>query len=231
VADHAGFFETAGTGTLLLDEIGDLDLNLQAKILRVLEDGSFRKVGSATVQQNRARIIASTHQPLERFMEEGRFREDLFYRLNVVSIELPTLRQRTADIPALAEHFLHRCCPQRPAGPPRLSPGALRTLQAHPWRGNLRELRNVMERLALTVPGVVIEAEDLQPLLHQRPTPTALGADKPLKDFEQQAILAALARCGGNRTHAAEALGIGRRTLQNKLKAWGLAEEALEEDA
>jgi len=231
VADHAGYFETAGAGTLLLDEIGDLDLNLQAKILRVLEDGSYRKVGAATVQQNRARIIGSTHQPLERLMAEARFREDLFYRLNVVAIELPPLRSRVADIPALSHYFLTRACTSRPGGALALTAGALDALKAHPWPGNLRELRNVMEYLALMTAGPRIAAEDLLPLLQRREATPVAVAPAPLKDLEQQAILAALERCGGNRTRAAELLGIGRRTLQNKLRLWGLAEESADESA
>lgn len=220
VNDHAGFFETAGAGTLLLDEIGDLDLDLQAKILRVLEDGSYRKVGSATNQRNRARVIASTHQPLERLMESGRFREDLFYRLNVFIIELPPLRARLDDLPALAMHFLRRAVSGRAERPPRLDDGAVALLRQHPWRGNLRELRNLMERVALICTGDTVTANDLDPLLHRR----AAGAEElpalPLFELERRAIAAALARHGGNRTHAATALGIGRRTLQNKLKQY-----------
>ncbi len=226
VASHAGFFETAGGGTLLLDEIGDLDHDLQAKILRVLEEGSFRRVGSATTQQNRARIIASTHQPLERLMADGRFREDLFYRLNVFPIVLPPLRERRQDIPALAGHFLGRC-----GNSPVPSPEALAALQAHHWRGNLRELRNCMERLALTVSGRAIAAADVQAVLQGAlpgPGEPAAGAG-PLKDLERQAILEALERHKGNRTHAAAALGIGRRTLQNKLRLYGLAADETED--
>ena len=225
IDDHAGFFETAGRGTLLLDEIGDLNQDLQAKILRVLEDGSFRKVGSSTTLHNRARIIASTHQPLEVHMENGRFREDLFYRLNVFPIELPSLRERRDDIPVLAAHFIRITSRGRRAEEPVLSSGAIDALMEHPWRGNLRELRNCMERLALTVPGPRIKEADVAVLLHKRPARDDELFDRPLKDLEEQAILAALKRYGGNRTRAAEALGIGRRTLQNKLKLYGIAED------
>jgi DNA-binding NtrC family response regulator len=226
VADHAGFFETAGRGTLLLDEIGDLNLDLQAKILRVLEDGSYRKVGSSATLSNRARVIASTHQPLESLMEENRFREDLFYRLNVYPIDLPPLRARKEDIPALARHFLRAASRQRHSGEPSINDGALKALQDHPWWGNLRELRNCMERLAITVPGPTIVEEDVNAFLHQRPSRTGDILVGPLKDLEEQAIRAALERFGGNRTKAAEALGIGRRTLQNKLKLYGMAADS-----
>ncbi len=220
VADHAGFFETAGSGTLLLDEIGDLNMDLQAKILRVLEDGSYRKVGSSTTLYNRARIIASTHQPLERLMEEGRFREDLFYRLNVMPIYLPPLRERTEDIPELAMHFLQIYAGGNSSHRPVLTEDAIAVLRNHPWRGNLRELRNVMERLAITAPGPKIEAEDVRLLLHHRLPDDKDRPVRRLEDMEREAIIAALEKFEGNRTRTAEALGIGRRTLQNKLKEY-----------
>jgi DNA-binding NtrC family response regulator len=231
VADHAGFFETAGSGTLLLDEIGDLNQDLQGKILHVLEDGSFRKVGSSTTLHNSARIIASTHQPLESLMEDGGFREDLFYRLNVFPIELPPLRARKVDIPALARHFLRLSSRGRRSNEPELSTGAIKLLLEHPWWGNLRELRNCMERLALTVPGPRIDEEDVMTFLHRRPGREEDLLVRPLKELEEQAIRAALKRFDGNRTRTAEALGIGRRTLQNKLKLYGMADDQTPDDA
>ena len=224
VADHAGFFETAGNGTLLLDEIGDLNMDLQAKILRVLEDGSYRKVGSSTTLYNRARIIASTHQPLEKLMEEGRFREDLFYRLNVMPISLPPLRERTEDIPEFAMHFLRIYVQGDSAHETVLTEDAIAVLKNHPWRGNLRELRNCMERLAITAPGRAIDAGDVRLLLHHRLSEEKDLPVRSLEDIERQAIIAALERFDGNRTRTAEALGIGRRTLQNKLKQYKIPE-------
>ncbi len=220
VADHAGFFETAGSGTLLLDEIGDLNMDLQAKILRVLEDGSYRKVGSSTTLYNRARIIASTHQPLEKLMEEGRFREDLFYRLNVMPINLPPLRERAEDIPEFATHFLRVYGRGNGAHEAVLTEDGIAVLKSHPWRGNLRELRNCMERLAITAPGRFIQADDVRLLLHHRVSEDKDLSVRPLEDIERQAIIAALEKFEGNRTKTAEALGIGRRTLQNKLKQY-----------
>lgn len=226
VSDHAGYFEAAGTGTLLLDEIGDLDLDLQAKILRVLEDGRFRRVGGSSSLVNRARVIASTHQPLESLMEEGRFREDLYYRLNVLPIHIPPLRERRGDIPEMARQFLRQSCRGRRPDVPTLEPEALEALCTHPWWGNVRELRNCMERLALTVSRPRIHVVDVRPLLARR-TPRPADANiQPLKSLEKQAIRDALARYGGNRTKAASALGIGRRTLQNKLKSFGLTNES-----
>jgi transcriptional regulator with PAS, ATPase and Fis domain len=235
VKNHSGFFKTAGGGTLLLDEIGDLDLDLQSKILRVLEEGSFRKVGSTTSQRCRARIIAATHQPLEELMRRGRFREDLFYRLNVFPIILPPLRERTQDIRDLARHFLTRACEKRSGDTLELAPDALEVLSRHPWHGNLRELRNCLERLAIVATGPGVTAADVQPLLHDRAQPqtpmAAAAAGLDLKEIERQTILAALNLHGGNRTHTATALGIGRRTLQNKLKLYGVAaDETAAED-
>jgi len=224
VSDHAGFFETAAAGTLLLDEIGDLNLELQAKILRVLEDGSFRKVGSEANLHNRSRIIASTHQPLETLMEKGRFREDLFYRLNVFPIVLPPLRARKEDILPLAEHFLHLFSSGRRSDIPVLGDGAAKALLEHSWKGNIRELKNCMERLSITVSGRVIDESDVTILLRQSHKHEEPFAAHPLKDLEEKAIRATLERFGGNRTRTAEALGIGRRTLQNKLKQLGISE-------
>jgi len=224
VAEHAGFFETADNGTLLLDEIGDLNMDLQAKILRALEDGSYRKVGSTTTLYNGARIIASTHQPLEKMMEEGRFREDLFYRLNVMPINLPPLRERPEDIRELAMHFLRIYAQGDSAHGTVLTEGAIAVLRSHPWRGNLRELRNCMERLAITAPGRTIDAEDVRLLLHHRASEDKDLPVQRLEDIERQAIIAALEKFEGNRTRTAEALGMGRRTLQNKLKEYGIAD-------
>jgi DNA-binding NtrC family response regulator len=225
IADHSGFFETTGNGTLLLDEIGDLNLDLQAKILRVLEDGSYRKVGSSTTLRNRARIIASTHQPLEKMMQEGRFREDLFYRLNVMPILLPPLRERKEDIPEFARYFLRICARGNHSREMDLTDEAVAVLEDHPWRGNLRELRNCMERLAIAAPGRTIEAEDVRLLLHHRPAEEQDFPIRQLRDLERRAIMATLERLDGNRTKAAEALGIGRRTLQNKLKQYNIPED------
>jgi transcriptional regulator with PAS, ATPase and Fis domain len=231
VADHAGFFETAGNGTLLLDEVGDLNKDLQAKILRVLEDGSYRKVGSSTTLYSRARIIASTHQPLEKLMEEGRFREDLFYRLNVMPISLPPLRERVEDIPELAMHFLRLYAQGNSARRTVLTEDVVAVLKSHPWRGNIRELRNCMERLAITAPGSVIDAGDVRLLLHHR---SSAEQDLPihrLEDMEREAIIGALQKCEGNRTRTAEALGIGRRTLQNKLKQYKIPDRETSQES
>lgn len=224
ISDHAGVFETAGNGTLLLDEIGDLNHDLQAKILRVLEDGSFKKVGGKTVQYSRARIIASTHQNLEKLMEEDRFREDLYYRLNVFPITLPPLRHRREDIPELARYFLRISSSGSRGRFAGIDDDAVAVLVDYPWPGNLRELKNFVERLAITMSGTTISADDVKMLLQQSATGKLEFQVRPIREIEKQAILAALDKFEGNRTKAADALGIGRRTLQNKLKSYGMSD-------
>jgi DNA-binding NtrC family response regulator len=224
ISTHAGFFETAGSGSLHLDEIGDLNLDLQSKILRVLEDGSFRKVGSSTTQHSRARIIASTHQNLERLMGEGKFREDLYYRLNVFPISIPPLRHRKEDIPELARYFLRISSDRSRAERIGISEEAVGILVDYPWPGNLRELRNFMERLALTMPGRTIEPGDVKLLLSHPPAAKRNDRILTLREIERRTIIEVLDSFRGNRTRTAEALGIGRRTLQNKLKAYGITD-------
>ena len=224
ISDHAGVFETAGNGTLLLDEIGDLNHDLQAKILRALEDGSFKKVGGKTVQYSRARIIASTHQHLEKLMGEDRFREDLYYRLNVFPIMLPPLRHRREDIPELARYFLGKSSSVSRGRLAEIDDDAISALVNYPWPGNLRELRNFMERLAITMSGRTITVDNVEMLLQQPVAGKLEFQVRPMREMEKQAIIAALDKFGGNRTKAADALGIGRRTLQNKLKSYGMAD-------
>jgi DNA-binding NtrC family response regulator len=229
IADRAGFFETAGDGTLMLDEIGDLDYGLQAKILRVLEDGSFRKIGGNAPRSSRTRVIASTHQNLERLMEEGRFREDLFYRLNVFPINIPPLRHRKEDIPQLARHFLQAGSRGMRGIETEIVDDAIKVLVEYPWPGNVRELKNLMERLALTMAGKRIGAADVSVYLGQKPAYRQESEVLPLWETERRAIITALGRFSGNRTKTAEALEISRRGLQNKLKSYGLTDYEVSE--
>ncbi len=222
IADRAGVFETAGDGTLLLDEIGDLDYNLQAKILRVLEDGSFRRIGAKAPQSSRARILASTHQNLERLIEEKRFREDLYYRLNVFPITIPPLRHRREDIPDFAKFFLQLATRGGRGGLTEISDDAIDVLVDYPWPGNVRELKNLMERLAITMSGRTIKADDARTYLGQARIAKPEIVVRPMVELEKQAIIEALDKYNGNRTIAAAALGISRRTLQNKLKSYGM---------
>ncbi len=222
IADHAGVFETAGDGTLLLDEIGDMNFELQAKILRVLEDGSYRRIGAKAPQSSRARILASTHQNLERLIEEKRFREDLYYRLNVFPITIPPLRHRKEDISDLAKFFLHAGARGGRGNLTEIDEGGISVLLDYPWPGNVRELKNFMERLAITMSGKTITADDVTGYLGKQSNRKQEIEVRPLKETEKQAITAALDKFDGNRTRAAEALEISRRGLQNKLKSFGI---------
>lgn len=213
VAQHLGRFERAHGGTLFLDEIGELDGNLQAKLLRVLQERTFERVGGSRQIAVDVRLIAATNRDLQQRVADGKFREDLYYRLNQFPIEIPPLRERPGDIGKLAHFFLERAA--RKLGKPglRLAPAAEHALEEYSWPGNVRELENLMERVAILAEGTV-QPEDL---------PISSGAPPhPLrfKDIERQAIEEALRRHGGNRTHAARELGISLRTLQYRMKEY-----------
>jgi DNA-binding NtrC family response regulator len=223
VAARDGLWKSADGGTLMLDEVAELPLPLQAKLLRSLQDGSYSPLGSDKTYHADVRIVAATNKSLETEIEEGRFREDLFYRLNVVELYLPPLRERPADILALAKHFLAEFLGESA----RLAAGTEQVLQAYPWPGNVRELRNVIERGSLMAQGDILLPEHLSPRVLEEaanhPGPSAAdpsAEDLTLAAAEKQTILAALARCHGNRTQAAKELGIGRRTLIYKLKSY-----------
>jgi DNA-binding NtrC family response regulator len=214
-AQHIGRFERAHGGTLFLDEIGELDAGLQAKLLRVLQEKSFERVGGSRVITVDVRIIAATNRNLAQSVASGAFREDLYYRLNLFPIEVPPLRDRASDIPALARFFLNRAT--RALSKPDLpfTPAAETVLTQYTWPGNVRELENTMERLAILCDGP-IEPDDL-PI-------TPAGPARPVlfRDIERQAILDALQANGNNRTRTAQQLGISLRTLQYRLKDYGI---------
>ena len=215
VGQHLGRFERAAGGTLFLDEIGELDAGLQAKLLRVLQEKTLERVGGTRQITVDVRIIAATNQDLKQSVAEGKFREDLFYRLNTFPIELPALRDRPSDIRRLARFFLEKSA--RELGKPglSLSAEAETVLMTYEWPGNVRELENTMERVAILCDGVV-EPDDL-PV-------TSSGPARPVlfKDIERNAIESALRENDGNRTRAARQLGISLRTLQYRLKDYGI---------
>lgn len=215
-----GRFEEARGGTLFLDEIGDMALPLQAKLLRVIQDGRFQRIGSNLDIHSDARILASTNRDLATAVREGRFREDLYYRLNVVELHVPPLRERPEDILPLATHFLR----QFTGGRARFAPSVPDLLQRYPWPGNVRELRNVMERAALLCRGELVLPEHLPTRILQAPSPepnsTGTTESERLEEVERQTILEALRRYGYNRTETARALGISRRTLVYKLQRY-----------
>jgi DNA-binding NtrC family response regulator len=225
VSDHKGVFEQAGGGTVLLDEIGDTTAALQVRLLRVLEEGEVRPVGGNRALRIGARVIAATNAPLEQAVEEKRFRQDLYYRLSVILIRVPPLRDRRPDIPLLIGSFLDDAC-KRAGQKKLLSTEALDALLRHPWPGNVRELRNTIERLVVSSRGSLIEAFDLPEAL-TAPPPALVEqpfADLPsLEELERRYLLHVLDATGGNRTRAAEILGVDRRTLYRMAERFGIA--------
>lgn len=215
--NRVGRFEEASEGTIFLDEIGEMSPALQAKLLRITQDGQFRRVGSNTDRRSNTRIIAATNLNLEQQVQAGKFREDLFYRLNVVEMHVPPLRERREDILPLATCFLTMLG----GGKVRLSAGASNCLQNYSWPGNVRELRNAMERASLLSRGEVILPDHLPSRIHQSTVassgPVPLDSHR-LEDIERDAILQALKENGFNRTETAKALAISRRALVYKLQ-------------
>ena len=229
-----GKFELASGGTLFLDEIGDMSPGGQAKLLRVLEEKVVVRVGGSQPIHTDARVIAATNQNLARMVRERQFREDLFFRLNVVTLELPPLRERGDDVLLLAEHFLDEFSLRARRKPPRLTTAARKRLLCHTWPGNIRELRNMMERLAYLVPGESIEADDLSFILAPDPGSTAVFAlDQSLNDatrrFQIEYIKRQVAAVRSNMTAAAQRLGLHRSNLYRKMRQLGLHLDVEEE--
>ncbi len=214
---RAGFFEIAHGGSIFLDEIGDASPNMQAKILRVIQSKEFCKVGSSKVLTADTRILAATHENLKQLVEEGSFREDLYYRINIVDIPVPTLRERGDDILALITHFLNKFSKAMRRTAPILSDEAYNALRNHPWPGNVREMENLIHRLVVVVDRDVIEVADL-PEDMRFSLPAGGRVDRSLDEVETEHILNVLAMTGDNKTRAAEILGINRKTLREKLK-------------
>ncbi len=216
-----GRFELADGGTLLLDEISEISPQLQAKLLRVLQERQFERVGSSVSMRVDVRVIATTNRDLAKAVADGDFRQDLYYRLNVLPIELPSLRQRLEDVPLLADHFLALVAKREGREPKRFDNEALDLLTQYTWPGNVRELQNICERASVLTKGQVIAGRMIEPWLVTATEPEeALGGVKPLEVVQRQQILHALDQFNGNRQQTARSLGIGVRTLGLKLKKW-----------
>ena len=219
-----GRFEQADGGTLFIDEIGDFELGLQSKLLRVLETLTVTPVGGHEDRKVDVRVVAATSRDIRKMVEAGTFRQDLFYRLNVITITLPPLRERVDDIPILVEHFVKEIASSKHAAPRRVSPEVMRRFISYRWPGNVRELRNVLESMMVLADGESLTEIDLPEALGfpgseslpQRDLPTGMR----IEDLEKLAITNALDKCNGNRTHAAGQLGISVRTLQRKLRQY-----------
>ncbi|MBL8501933.1 MAG: sigma-54-dependent Fis family transcriptional regulator [Rhodocyclaceae bacterium] len=231
-ADRGGFFQAASGGTLFLDEVADLPLPMQVKLLRAIQEKRVRKVGATGEDPVDVRIISATHQNLKDLVAAGRFRQDLFYRLDVIELNMPALRECSDDIPLLAERILQRLGREAGVPAPRLTPAALKALALYPFPGNVRELENILERALALIGGEAIDAEDLHlaPLAAAAETAPHLpeGGGGPLQDYldrvEKQAILDALQKTRFNRTAAAKLLGVTFRSLRYRMERLGLNE-------
>jgi two-component system response regulator HydG len=232
-SDHTGLVVEADGGTLFLDEIAELSPALQAKLLRVLQDREVRPVGANRAERVDVRVVAASNRDLEAWMREGRFREDLYYRLNVVGVRLPALRERPEDVLPLCEHFLARAEERTGTPAKRISAAASKMLLSYPWPGNVRELENVVERAVALSDDTEIVPEDLPPALRDRravePLAAAVARRLTLEEVEREYILQVLQDEGGNKTRAAARLGLDRKTLYRKLEEYG-REEAGSQD-
>jgi transcriptional regulator with PAS, ATPase and Fis domain len=243
VGSKPGRFELADGGTLFLDEIGEIPVEMQVKLLRALQESEFERVGGIKTLHVDVRLIAATNRDLKALISEGRFREDLYYRLAVVPIDLPALRERKDDIPALVQHFLEKYDRRLGKRVERLDDEAMAILLRYSWPGNIRELENLMERSVLFADGPVVTAQNLPDTLRERPpaAPLPIAAVGPLgaiaapsgasmkeivrqaqAELERELIARALEETGGNVTHAARRLQISRKSLQVKMKELGL---------
>ncbi len=227
-----GKFELADTGSLLLDEIGDMSLDTQAKLLRVLEENEFEHLGGKTSIKVDVRVISSTNKNLAKEIRDGNFREDLFFRISVIPVEVPPLRERREDIPLLVDHFIRVFCEENNKPPKEMSEGAVKVLMSYHWPGNVRELKNLVERLVIMTDEKAIKETHVTPLLSEAKVVTA---DKPLGDlvesFERSLIISELKRTSWNVSQAASRLGIDRANLHRKMRRYGIQRASPDNDS
>jgi len=225
IARKRGRFELADRGTIFLDEIADMSLRTQAKILRILQEHKFERVGGTETLEVDVRVIAATNKSLEKEIQEGRFREDLYYRLNVIPFHVPPLRERREDIPVLVRAFVEEFCADAGTALKKVAPRAMSLLQRYAWPGNVRELRNLMERLVLLTPGPGLRAVDLPDELRsgrQRADRQGLTLEAARRDFERRFLLERLEENGWNISRTAEAIGMARESLSRKMRSFGI---------
>ncbi|MBN2713920.1 MAG: sigma-54-dependent Fis family transcriptional regulator, partial [Planctomycetes bacterium] len=229
-----GRFEMADGGTILLDEVSEMDLGLQGKLLRVLQEKEFERVGSSETIHADVRILASSNRCLEKSIEKGEFRQDLYYRLNVVSVDMPPLRERKEDIPALVKHFIDKYNREEGSRVRSVSGDALKLLEGYDWPGNVRELENIIERAIVLGTSEEIDAGLVAPALrHGGGAPASSASSgafepRPLDEVEREHIIKTLEHLEGHRTNTAQVLGISERSLRDRIKRWkeaGLWEE------
>jgi transcriptional regulator with GAF, ATPase, and Fis domain len=234
-ADKAGKFEIAKGGTIFLDEIGDMSADLQVKVLRVLEEGEFERVGGNETIKTDARIIAATHRDLEEEVQKGNFREDLFYRLYVIPVMLPTLKERKADIPYLVAHFIEQFAVKKESSPAKFSDEAMKVLVNYSWPGNVRELKNLIERLVVLHEGEHILPEDLPEKIRivssraarrKEISSEGISFNTAVSEFEKALIISALDQTNWVKNKAAQLLKIKRTTLVEKIKRYNLGKDS-----
>jgi two-component system response regulator PilR (NtrC family) len=227
--DRDGFFQAANGGTLFLDEVADLPLAMQVKLLRVIQEKRVRKIGAPTEEDVDVRVICATHQDMQALVEAGRFRQDLFYRLNVIELRMPSLRECLDDVPILAKHILDRLAHAAGIRPPLLSPEALKALKSHPFPGNVRELENTLERALALMSGNYIEVADLSLKSSRQgdfsPALMTSTLQDSLDQVERKMILDALQRTNNNRTAAAQILGVTFRSLRYRMARLGMNDQ------
>jgi two-component system, NtrC family, response regulator HydG len=223
-----GKFEIAEGGTVFLDEIGDISLKTQTDLLRVLQEREITRVGGNQIIKVDFRCVAATNKDLEKLIEEGKFRPDLFYRLNVFRIELPALRERREDIPVLVDHFVRKFSLAMSKRITRVSPAAMNQLQQQPWLGNVRELENAVERAMVVGKEPELQEQDF--IFKPQSVAGSNGSSKTLEDMERAHVLRVVEECGGNQSHAAEILDIDRVTLYHKLKKYGWTRTSVDRD-
>jgi Nif-specific regulatory protein len=216
ISDKKGILEVANGGTFFLDEVAEVPISIQIKLLRVLQDGEFRRVGDTETRKVDVRVISATNKSLAREVEKGNFREDLFYRLNVITIQMPALRDRTGDTPMLVQHFLNKHGAKTGDRVKKVTPEAMKILESYHWPGNVRELENAIERAIVLAEDRDISAAEL--IIPRVAKP--MGMAKTLKEYERELVLKTLEEMKGNKTHTAEALGVSLRWLHYKLAEW-----------